>query len=186
MRVCLRVKTCLARYSDPVQGEVPAQVRSARHVYQCSTCRDRYGCALILTETGHHAVTGVSKTCLARNNVNQDGHLRTLGHIKTSSGVPGRTPNQGHCQNPRYRCRQPGLSRSRRSHAGRLHLSGALGVQGEEVGTGLLTYPALMAADILLYQVGCLGAPASRPPPPFPAAELDCVIMCYRPSCPFR
>ena len=26
-------------------------------------------------------------------------------------------------------------------------------VQGEEVGTGLLTYPALMAADILLYQV---------------------------------
>jgi len=26
-------------------------------------------------------------------------------------------------------------------------------VQGEEVGTGLLTYPVLMAADILLYQV---------------------------------
>ncbi len=25
--------------------------------------------------------------------------------------------------------------------------------QGEEVGAGLLTYPALMAADILLYQV---------------------------------
>ena len=25
--------------------------------------------------------------------------------------------------------------------------------QGEEVGTGLLTYPVLMAADILLYQV---------------------------------
>lgn len=25
---------------------------------------------------------------------------------------------------------------------------------GEEVGTGLLTYPVLMAADILLYQVG--------------------------------
>lgn len=29
----------------------------------------------------------------------------------------------------------------------------------EEVGTGLLTYPVLMAADILLYQVGsCAGA----------------------------
>jgi tryptophanyl-tRNA synthetase len=28
----------------------------------------------------------------------------------------------------------------------------------EEVGTGLLTYPVLMAADILLYQVGCWGA----------------------------
>ena len=26
-------------------------------------------------------------------------------------------------------------------------------MQGEEVGTGLLTYPVLMAADILLYQV---------------------------------
>ena len=26
-------------------------------------------------------------------------------------------------------------------------------VQGEEVGTGLLTYPVLMASDILLYQV---------------------------------
>lgn len=26
-------------------------------------------------------------------------------------------------------------------------------LQGEEVGAGLLTYPALMAADILLYQV---------------------------------
>ena len=34
-----------------------------------------------------------------------------------------------------------------------LKVSGALDVQGEEVGTGLLTYPALMAADILLYQV---------------------------------
>ena len=28
--------------------------------------------------------------------------------------------------------------------------------QGEEVGTGLLTYPVLMAADILLYQVRAL------------------------------
>lgn len=26
--------------------------------------------------------------------------------------------------------------------------------QGEDVGTGLLTYPLLMASDILLYQVG--------------------------------
>jgi hypothetical protein len=31
-------------------------------------------------------------------------------------------------------------------------------VQGEEVGTGLLTYPVLMAADILLYQVPWLGS----------------------------
>ena len=28
-------------------------------------------------------------------------------------------------------------------------------MQGEEVGTGLLTYPVLMASDILLYQVCC-------------------------------
>lgn len=31
-------------------------------------------------------------------------------------------------------------------------------LQGEEVGSGLLTYPALMAADILLYQVGRAGS----------------------------
>jgi tryptophanyl-tRNA synthetase len=29
--------------------------------------------------------------------------------------------------------------------------------QGEEVGSGLLTYPALMAADILLYQASFAG-----------------------------
>jgi tryptophanyl-tRNA synthetase len=29
----------------------------------------------------------------------------------------------------------------------------ALSLQGEDVGTGLLTYPLLMASDILLYQV---------------------------------
>ena len=32
-------------------------------------------------------------------------------------------------------------------------LSSCHALQGEEVGSGLLTYPALMAADILLYQV---------------------------------
>ena len=37
------------------------------------------------------------------------------------------------------------------------------GVQGEEVGTGLLTYPVLMAADILLYQVLLTSAPALHP-----------------------
>ncbi len=28
--------------------------------------------------------------------------------------------------------------------------------QGEDVRAGLMTYPVLMAADILLYQVGCV------------------------------
>jgi tryptophanyl-tRNA synthetase len=31
----------------------------------------------------------------------------------------------------------------------------ASSLQGEDVGTGLLTYPLLMASDILLYQVEC-------------------------------
>jgi hypothetical protein len=35
---------------------------------------------------------------------------------------------------------------------------GSRALQGEEVGSGLLTYPALMAADILLYQVGRAGS----------------------------
>ena len=34
-----------------------------------------------------------------------------------------------------------------------IRVGSGLVVQGEEVGTGLLTYPILMAADILLYQV---------------------------------
>jgi tryptophanyl-tRNA synthetase len=32
-------------------------------------------------------------------------------------------------------------------------------LQGEEVRAGLLTYPVLMAADILLYQVGSSSSP---------------------------
>ena len=37
-------------------------------------------------------------------------------------------------------------------------------LQGEEVGTGLLTYPVLMAADILLYQVSLLLGPTALCP----------------------
>lgn len=69
---------------------------------------------------------------------------------------------------PRADSRQQELQRASRTKlllAGCWDPTDALGLQGEEVGTGLLTYPALMAADILLYQVGHSGAFPALPPP---------------------
>ena len=50
-------------------------------------------------------------------------------------------------------------------------VSGLHARQGEEVGSGLLTYPTLMAADILLYQV-------SRAGPQHSAVLVQHMHMC--------
>ena len=50
-------------------------------------------------------------------------------------------------------------------------------VQGaEEVGAGLLTYPVLMAADILLYGTDLVpvGQPQRHCSPPYPACYRQC------------
>ena len=51
-------------------------------------------------------------------------------------------------------------------------LSCAAPLQGEDVRAGLLTYPVLMAADILLYQV--------RP------GHLQLDRLCSKPACMFK
>ena len=55
-------------------------------------------------------------------------------------------------------------------------------VQGEEVRAGLLTYPVLMAADILLYQVCCtwLLVPASLAEPKLKRCYTLCVCSSMR------
>ena len=51
-------------------------------------------------------------------------------------------------------------------------------LQGQDVGTGLLTYPVLMAADVLLYQVALIPCLQLQTWPPAPDHDTCKVQPC--------